>query len=86
MVIVLCENYREARNAYLAWLAFLYSLPSDVVAFVNRHALRVETNDGSCYIFMDYRYEKVFLEANTQKISIIDFFGIERAEAIQNLT
>lgn len=86
MVVVLCEDYNEARNAYLAWLSFLHSSLSDLVATADRYSLRIETSDGLCYIFIDHRFEDIFLETVAQRVSIMDFFGLEDIDIPDPLT
>lgn len=76
MIIVLCEDYGEARNAYLAWLSFLQSSPSDIVVLADRYSLRVETIDGLRCIFVDYRFADIFLGKDALQISVENFFGI----------
>lgn len=60
MVVVLCEDYRDAEEAFRAWIAFLQTPPSDEIAGIDRYSLRVETSDGLCFLFTDYRFKKVF--------------------------
>lgn len=62
MVVILCEDYHDAEAAFRAWIAFLRTPPSDEIANVDKYSLRVETNDGLCYIFTDYRFKKVFAQ------------------------
>ena len=73
MVVVLCENYRDAEEAFRAWLGFLLTPPSDEISNVDKYSLRVETSDGQCYIFIDYRFKNVFSE-KTNMIQTIDEF------------
>ncbi len=62
MVVVLCDDYRDAEAAFRAWVAFLLSPPSDEIAKIDKHSLKVETSDGLCYVFVDYRFKNVFLK------------------------
>lgn len=60
MVVVLCDDYLDAESAFRAWVTFLQTPPSDEIAEVDKYCLRVETNDGQSYVFIDYRFENVF--------------------------
>lgn len=60
MIVVLCDNYMDAEMSFRAWIAFLHTPPSDEIAKIDKYALRVETSDGQCYTFIDYRFKNVF--------------------------
>lgn len=60
MVVVLCDDYRDAEEAFRAWIAFLQTPPVDEIANVDKYSLRVGTSDGQTYVFIDYRFKNVF--------------------------
>lgn len=60
MVVVLCEDYLDAEMAFRAWIAFLQTPPADEISSIDKYSLRVETNDGQAYVFIDYRFKNVF--------------------------
>ena len=60
MVVVLCDDYRDAEGAFRAWIAFLQTPPADEIASIDKYSLRVKTSDGLAYVFIDYRFKNVF--------------------------
>lgn len=80
MVIVLCDDYRDAEQAFRAWVTFLQTPPSDEISKVDRYSLRVETSDGQAYAFIDYRFKNVFSKKKVTFETISDFFDLTGVE------
>ena len=85
MVIVLCDDYRDAETAFRTWIAFLQLPPKDEISIVDKFSLRVETSDGQCYIFIDYRFKNVFeKKPDVLFESVWDFFDEYRRKVKDN--
>ena len=76
MVVVLCDDYTDAVAAFQAWIAFLQTPPCDEIALVDRNSLRVETSDGLCYVFIDYRFKNVFIKKDVVFEPISEFLAL----------
>ena len=87
MVVILCDDYRDAEMAFRAWIAFLQTPPSDEISTVDKFSLRVETSDGQCYIFVDYRFKNVFEKKKVVFETVQDFFdwtGLDDPNSYRN--
>lgn len=78
MIIILCEDYDQATNAY-GW--FLTTLPEWSIRRLFPHSNGVETDDGIRYIFIDQEYEGIFLHMTTDFMTLDEFLnGIPNLE------
>lgn len=76
MVVVLCDDYRDAEEAFRAWIAFLQTPPVDEIANIDKYSLRVKTSDGQTYVFVDYRFKNVFNKKPVIFETVQEFFDI----------
>lgn len=70
MIIILCDNYDQACEAY-GW--FLTELPEWAIVRLFPYSNGVETDDGLRYIFIDQDYEDVFLPMTTDFMTLDEF-------------
>ena len=80
MVIILCENFLDAENAFNAWLSFLQETSLIRNTISSRHSLRVDIDDDLIYIFIDNRFWKVFDQDDVDIIAVEDFLGVYGVE------
>ena len=80
MVVVLCDDYRDAETAFQAWIAFLQTPPSDEIASIDKYSLCVKTSDGQSYVFIDYRFKNVFVKKPVIFEPVRDFFDMYSLE------
>lgn len=83
MIVVLCDDWWEAINCYNAFIAFGKEVEPGWITECDRFSLMVRTDDDLCYIFIDYRFEKVFTEFCNPKYEFISsdrFFEAEGAD------
>lgn len=60
MIVILCESFQAAINAFYTFLNFLeYHEPWHIVN-ANHYGYFIETDDDLRYTFTDYRYYDVF--------------------------
>lgn len=76
MVIILCDDFQDAQEAFKSWWRFLHDTPFIENVIVDRHSLRMEMDQDLIYIFIDYRFEKVFNQGEVETISVEDFLGV----------
>lgn len=76
MVVVLCDDYRDAEQAFRAWIAFLQTPPVDEISNIDKYSLRVETSDGLVYVFIDYRFKNVFNKKPVIFETVREFFNV----------
>lgn len=80
MVVVLCDDYRDAEQAFRAWIAFLQTPPTDEISNIDKYSLRVETSDGQTYVFIDYRFKNVFNKKPVIFETVGEFFNVYDVE------
>ncbi len=76
MVVVLCDDYRDAEQAFRTWIAFLQTPPVDEISNIDKYSLRVETSDGLAYVFIDYRFKNVFNKKPVIFETVREFFNV----------
>ncbi len=86
MVIVLCEDFFDAKNAFFSWVEFLRKSGEIEFKTADQYSLRAETSDGLCYIFIDYHFEKVFGDDECLLIYVDDFLSCYGIEVEDDLT
>lgn len=72
MIIILCEDYDQATDAY-GW--FLTTLPEWSIRRLFPYSNGVETDDGIRYIFIDKEYEGAFLHMTTDFMMLDEFLN-----------
>lgn len=80
MVVVLCDDYRDAEEAFRAWVTFLQTPPVDEISNIDKYSLRVETSDGQAYVFIDYRFKNVFERKSVIFETIGEFLNLYDVE------
>lgn len=80
MVVVLCDDYRDAEEAFRAWIAFLQTPPADEIASIDKYSLRVKTSDGQMCVFIDHRFKNVFSRRDVTFETINNFLDIYSIE------
>lgn len=72
MIVILCNSFEEAMDAYDMFLSFLEEFEPFSIRKTYRVCYCVETDDDLRYIFTDYRMEKIF--DSPDKIDVDRFF------------
>lgn len=65
MIVILCNSFEDAQDAYEDFIAFLELYEPLAIKKRFDPAYCVETDDDLRYIFVDYRFEKLFLNFDT---------------------
>lgn len=83
MIVVLCSSYEEAVHCFYIFLEFLEeNFPWNIKRVFNV-ANCIETDDDLKYVFVDYRFEKLFDKADC--INVDEFYeGIDDYEGIED--
>ena len=76
MIIILCDNWVDASDAFDLFCAFLERYEPFMVTESDRYSLRVISDDDLIYIFVDYRFKEVFKEDydSADIIEVNEFF------------
>lgn len=76
MIVVLCDSYYQAGEAYRAFLFYLYqdSNRKEEVSKTYPHCYCVETDVDFRYIFIDRRMKNSFSEKDCDFIDVEEFF------------
>lgn len=78
MIIILCDSWKDACDAYDCFLVFLEINEPFAIRKEFHYCNCVETFDDLRYIFIDYRVAKIFRDMKPDVIDVHDFFeGIE---------
>lgn len=60
MIVVLCNSFKEAQDAFADFMDFLETYEPLAISKVFEYSYCVETDDDLRYIFVDYRFENMF--------------------------
>ena len=77
MILILCDNWRQARIAFQSFLDIIdASFDRECVQSINRFTNCVETDTDLRYIFCDFRFAGVLLSLDrcTETVDVYDFF------------
>lgn len=78
MIVVLCENYQDAADAFDIFVQYLNEVEPWIITRVDVYSLTIDTEYDLRYIFTDYHYAKVFQDLTPDIIDVVEFFeGIE---------
>ena len=76
-ILVLCDDYPMAKNAYNAWVTFLKDTEPGFIQNYSEANLSVETGRLLRYIFCDYRMESLLEKAANTTMCMLEFFDLE---------
>lgn len=83
MIVVLCDGFQEALDAFDCFIQFLEEEEPWSIRKINEFALRVETEYDLTYIFTDYHYAGAFEEKTLDILDATVFFeGIDYWEGV----
>lgn len=74
LVVICCRTYKTACEAFKLFLEFLNDNEPWSISKIFEHENCVETDDDLRYIFIDYRFEKVFENMKPDIIDVQEFF------------
>ena len=75
MIIILCESFLDARDAFDIFVSFLERVAVFNIVEVDTYQLAIYTDDDLRYIFMDYRTYDIFeSELKTDDVTTIEHF------------
>ena len=84
MVVVLCDSYRAASDAFSVFMRILSYYDPWTIRVVNEAALYVETDEDLRYIFCDYRMSKLFEDSTLDILEESEFFeGLEECYGLE---
>ena len=74
MIIILCDDWQDASDAFNMFCSFLERYEPFMIEASDRYSLRVVTDDDLIYIFVDYRYRDVIDNKEADIIEVDEFF------------
>lgn len=74
MVIIACDNYEEAENAFMFFHDILVLNAIIFIKEIFAYSLCIEMEDDLRYIFIDYHYIPVFQDMKPDVIDVEKFF------------
>lgn len=80
MIVILCNSFEEVQDGYDAFVSFLEEYEPFSIKETHNAAYCVDTDDDLRYVFIDYRFEKMFYRFNepVDTIELEEFFeGID---------
>lgn len=79
MIVILCNSFEDAKDAYDCFVTFLENYEPFSIKRTFNASYCVETDDDLRYIFVDYRFEKLFQQFDTPDyVDMEEFFeGID---------
>jgi hypothetical protein len=77
MVVVLCESYYKAKEAFKQYLTFMLENEPFAVREVYDASLCLERDDDLRFIFVDYRYKDAFNHMQPDVLTLDEVFKIE---------
>lgn len=69
--VILCEDFEDAQKGFEVFMDYLETFESESIYQVFEYSYCVETDDRIRYIFVDHRFEKLFLNMDKPNIDII---------------
>ena len=74
MIIILCDDFGEAQNAFNIFHEFLEKYEPTSIIRVDPYSLRVLTDDDLIYTFIDYRMVGIFKGITEDVMEEDEFF------------
>lgn len=74
MIVILCETFQAAIDAFEEYLSFLYDNDPWCIKKIFEHCNCVETDEDLRYIFIDQRFKSIFEGMRPDIIFESDFF------------
>lgn len=72
MVIILCDDFKEATDSFETFVNFLENTQPWTITSIEHHANSVLTDDDIRYLFIDYHYLLAFRCLGDEMTDIID--------------
>lgn len=72
MFVILCNNFNDACDAFDIFCNYLDQVHPWEIRTADEYSNVIDTESGVRYIFIDYRYEKIFKKYDI--INVEDFF------------
>lgn len=73
MIVILCDSWQDAMDAYNCFLDFLEQNEPDHIDHCDSYGYYIQTDDDIRYIFTDYRWESTF-----EKIMGVEFVNSDQ--------
>ncbi len=78
MIVVLCESFQDAQDAFDIFVQFLEEVEPFSILEVYENCLCVDTDDDLRYVFVDYHLEHEFDKLTLDILDADEFFeGLE---------
>lgn len=74
MIIVLCDSFQTAQNAYNYFVTFLEKNEPFSIKKTYNAAYCIETDDDLRYVFVDHRMRNIFRDMTPDYIDMVEFF------------
>ncbi len=74
MIIILCDNRKDAEDAFNLFCSFLDRYEPFMIQKEEESALRIVTDDDLVYIFIDHRFKGIFDENHEAEMIEVDEF------------
>lgn len=79
MIVILCNSWQDAKDAYDCFIDFLERCVSYCIRKTYNSSCCIETDDDLRYIFVDHRFKNLFYKIDKpDTLDVVEFFeGIE---------
>ncbi len=74
MIVIFCDDFQDAQDAYQIFTDFLAQYEPGIIIQEDPYSLRVSTDEDLTYIFVDYRMAGVFQGVTEDMMDVEEFF------------
>lgn len=74
MIVILCDNYQDASDAFDIFCSFCERYEPFMLVDTDQYSLRCTSDDDLIYIFIDYRFKDVIVDEYVDVIEVDEFF------------